>query len=67
MKNSGCHGNQSKKPVKIFYSQATNWIALLFCRNVPEIEVYRIPLNKNDPSKNIDFMRDSFSFYYAIE
>ena len=35
MKNSGCHGNQSKKPLKIFSSQTTNWIALLFCRNVP--------------------------------
>ena len=34
MKNSGCYGNQSKKLVKIF-SQTTNWIALLFCRNVP--------------------------------
>ena len=42
MKNSGCHGNQSKKPLKIF-SQTTNWIALLFCSNVPQIEVYRIP------------------------
>ena len=35
MKNSGCHCNQSKKPLKIFSSQTTNWIALLFCRNVP--------------------------------
>ena len=67
MKNSGCHGDQSKKPLKIFPSQPTNWIALLFCRNVPEIEVYRIPLNKNDLSKNIGFMGDSFSFSYAIE
>ena len=66
MKNFGCHGNQSKKPLKIF-SQTTNWIALLFCRNVPYIEVYRIPLNTNDLSKNIGFMGDSFSFYYAIE
>ena len=31
------------------------------------MEVYRSPLNKNDPSKNIGFMGDSFSFYYAIE
>ena len=67
MKNSGCHGNQSKKPLKILSSQTTNWIALLFCRNVPYIEVYRIPLNKNDPSKNIGLLGDSFSFYYAIE
>ena len=44
MKNSGCHGNQSKKPLKIFSSHTTNWIELSFCRNVPEIEVYRIPL-----------------------
>ena len=65
MKNSGCHGDQSKKPLKIFFSQTTNWIALLFCMNVPYIEVYRIPLNKNDQSKNIGFL--SFSFYYAIE
>ena len=35
MKNSGCHGNQSKKPLKIFSSQTTYWIALLFFRNVP--------------------------------
>ena len=34
-KKSGCHGNQSKKLLKIFSSQTTNWIALLFCRNVP--------------------------------
>ena len=67
MKNSGCHGDQSKKPLKIFSSQTTDWIALLFCRNVPYIEVYRIPLNKNDPSKYIGFTGDSFSFYYAIE
>ena len=30
-----CHGNQSKKPLKIFSFQTTNWIALLFCSNVP--------------------------------
>ena len=28
MKNSGCHGNQSKKPMKISSSQTTNWILL---------------------------------------
>ena len=67
MKNSGCHGDQSKKPLKIFSFQATYWIALLFCRNVPQIEVHRIPLNNNDPSKNIGFMGDSFFFYYSIE
>ena len=27
MNNSGCHGNQSKKPLKIFSSQTANWIA----------------------------------------
>ena len=27
--------NQSKQSLKIFSSQTTNWIALLFCRNVP--------------------------------
>ena len=55
-----------KKTFK-YFSQTTNWIALLFCRNVSKIEVYRIPLNKNDPSKNIGFIGDSFSFYYAIQ
>ena len=29
MNNSGCHGNQSKKPLKIF-SQTANWIAFFF-------------------------------------
>ena len=58
MKNSGCHGNKSKKPLKIFSSQTTDWIELLFCSNVPEIEVYRIPVNKNDLSKNIGCMGD---------
>ena len=66
MKNSGCHGNQSKKHLKIF-SQTTNWVALLFCQNVPLIEVYRIPENKNDLSKNMTSMGDSFFFYYGIE
>ena len=37
------HGNQSKKHLKIFSSQATNWIALIFCRNVHLVEMYRIP------------------------
>ena len=55
-----------KKPLPILSSQTTYWIALLFCRNVPYIEVYKIPLDKNDPSKNIGFMGDSFYFYYAI-
>ena len=66
MKNSGCHGAQSKKPLKIF-SQITNWIALLFCRNVPLDRGLQNFFKKNDPSKNIGFMEDSFSFYYAIE
>ena len=30
MNNSGCHGNQSKKPLKIFSSQTANWIAFFF-------------------------------------
>ena len=30
MKNSGCLGNQSKKSLKIFSSQTTNWIALFY-------------------------------------
>ena len=53
MKNSGCHGNQREKPLKIFLSQTTNWIALLFCRNVPSIEVYRIPL-KDQSTESTD-------------
>ena len=66
MKNSGCHGKQSKKPLKIFSSQTTYWIALLFCRNVPKIEVYRVSENKNDPSKYMAFMGDSFSDFPFI-
>ena len=68
MKNSGCHGNQSKKPLKIFYSQTTDLIAFLFYRNVPYIEVYRIPLKKmiSEKKKNMAFKGDSFSFYYGI-
>ena len=44
MKNSGCHSNQSKKLLKILSSQTTDWIALLFYRYDPKIEVYRMPL-----------------------
>ena len=65
MKNFGCHCNQSKKPLKIF-SQTNNWIAFLYFRNVPYIEVYRIPYDKNDLSKDMAFMGDSFSFHYNI-
>ena len=31
------------------------------------LKVYRIPKNKNNLSKNMAFMGDSFSFYYGIE
>ena len=63
MKKYGC---QSKNLKNLLPNQY--WIALLFSRNVPYTEVYRIPLKKkNNPSKNMAFMGDSFSFYYGIE
>ena len=68
MKNSGCHGNQSKKknkkslhpkPLigKHYYLQEFSLV-----RGLQNSLKY-----KNNPSKNMVFMGDSFSFYYSIE
>ena len=64
MKNSGCHGNQSKIPIKIS-SQTINWIALLFYLNVPLLEVYRILLKKMIRQKTWFLWETHFPFYYG--
>ena len=65
MNNSGCHGNQSKKPLKIFSSQTAYWIAFFFLQECSSDRGLQNSLKKKkkDPSKNMAFMGDSFSFY----
>ena len=66
MKNSGCHCNQTKKTFKNLLLPNHLLDSIIILQEC-SLEVYRISLNKNDPSKNIGFMGGSFSFYYAKE
>ena len=68
MKDSGCHGNQGKKPFKIF-SKTTNWISIIILQEWSLGRGYRIPLKKenNYLSKNMAFIGDSISLFYGKE
>ena len=68
MKNSGYHDNQSKNTFKnlvLLNHLLDSFIILQECSLDRGLQ--NSFKEKNDPSKNMAFMGDSFSFYYGIE
>ena len=69
MKNSSCHGNQSKKkPLKNLLLPNHLLDSIIILQECSSDRVLQNSLKKKyDPKKNMAFLGDSFSFYYGIE
>ena len=69
MNNSGCHGNQSKKPLKIFSSQTANWIAFFFLQECSSDRGLQNSLKKKKRSvkKHGFYGRLIFLLWYKVK
>ena len=68
MNNSGCHGNQSKKPLKIFSSQTANWIAFFFLQECSSDRDLQNSLKKKRSVKKHGFYgRLIFLLWYKVK
>ena len=67
MKNSGCHGNQSKKTFKNLLLQNHSMDSIIILQECSLERGLQNSLKWKRLSKNMAFMGDTFSFYYGIE